>query len=390
MKPFVMLGVACLLMFSAEVRAQDAAAEDQYFDVYSLILKADTLANKGRTDEARSNYVKAEVALKKLKEDYPLWNTKTVRYRLDYLNTKIEATTPPAKPAMKRALSDEPIVPGNSSDPVDFKLKFRAGQGYTFTEDRSLTLKSDRLDPATLAKLNKSSTDTIVVTALKDRDGGGQEMETQQVSGKLNGRDETDDPMIGLRVRYLTDAQGKVESLENYQEVVDRLVNGANSDVEKEFLKKDLTEARVKEMVTMNDELPDHPVKVGDTWGHTSQKVLTAPTGALIVHVDSKYTFRGWAAHEGRKYAVIDYGGDYAGSSGGDADSAPGEKTSMAFNETGNVSGKIWFSPDQSMIVQENETSKYSIQPASNGNAGNAIHVADDKVVKLAANTAAQ
>jgi len=118
MKPLVMLLAACILTFSAEVRAQSTAAEDQYFDVYTLILKADTMASKGRLDQARTNYLNAVVSLKKLQEDYPLWQTKVVKYRLEYLTAKINAMPLPAKkPAAPAAATNKPPAakPGSAA-----------------------------------------------------------------------------------------------------------------------------------------------------------------------------------------------------------------------------------------------------------------------------------
>src|SRR5581483_9032910 len=130
-----------------------------YFDIYSLTLRADNQAARGQLDQAHTNYTKAIVALKKLQEDYPLWNAKVVRYRLDYLNGKIAATASTKKPAApsKADLSDEPVKPGDTASPVEFILKFKSGQRYTFTEAESVKIQSDQMDRATLAKLARTT-----------------------------------------------------------------------------------------------------------------------------------------------------------------------------------------------------------------------------------------
>ena len=58
----------CLLAVGPALRADTLPAEDQYFDIYSLILKGDRLVEKGRMDSARTNYLEATAELKKFLE----------------------------------------------------------------------------------------------------------------------------------------------------------------------------------------------------------------------------------------------------------------------------------------------------------------------------------
>ncbi len=94
MKPFLILIAAGCLISAPVVQAQNAAPEDEYFDVYTLIQKGENLQARGKDAQAHTNFMKAETALKKLQEDYPLWEPQVVKYRLGYLQSKEAGNAP--------------------------------------------------------------------------------------------------------------------------------------------------------------------------------------------------------------------------------------------------------------------------------------------------------
>src|SRR6185436_6072499 len=88
MKPLLML-VAVWLTTAFSLAAAEAP-EDQYVRIYGLIQEADTLQEKGEASQAVVKYVEAQTSLKNLQIANPGWNEKIVKYRLQYIEGKLE------------------------------------------------------------------------------------------------------------------------------------------------------------------------------------------------------------------------------------------------------------------------------------------------------------
>jgi hypothetical protein len=86
MRWFAVLALLCVWCGSACA----SGADDQYLDIYNQILQADGLQQSGHSAAASARYLDAQRALKKLKEEYPAWNTEVVSFRLDYLAEQIQ------------------------------------------------------------------------------------------------------------------------------------------------------------------------------------------------------------------------------------------------------------------------------------------------------------
>jgi tetratricopeptide (TPR) repeat protein len=91
------LALAFLLLLSPRIYAE--SPDDKYVDIYNTIHLADTLAENGKISNAMAKYLEAQTALKTFQTNYPDWNVKIVRYRLNYLATKIESLSTQAPPA---------------------------------------------------------------------------------------------------------------------------------------------------------------------------------------------------------------------------------------------------------------------------------------------------
>jgi tetratricopeptide (TPR) repeat protein len=99
MKRFLALVLFSLLALSPGAWAE--GPDDQYVGIYNLIQQADSLTEKGRLPQAMTKYLEAQTSLKKFQTGYPDWNVKVVKYRLNYLATKISqisSNTPPVAP----------------------------------------------------------------------------------------------------------------------------------------------------------------------------------------------------------------------------------------------------------------------------------------------------
>ena len=115
-RPFVgglFLWVAFLVAIPMGVAVADTA-DNKYLSVFGMIEQADALVEKGQTNLAKGKYAEAQVALWKLKQEYPNWNSKVVAFRLNYLNGQIVALSAPAasQPEAEAVTPSSSLPPG--------------------------------------------------------------------------------------------------------------------------------------------------------------------------------------------------------------------------------------------------------------------------------------
>src|SRR5712664_3457834 len=130
MKALLICLIACLPAFSLVVRADDESVDDRYVTIYGLMLAGDAQAESGQTVAAKAKYAEARSMLKKLREDYPNWSVKVVKFRMDYLADKVTgpSTGSPsvsgggaaAMPAMMAMMA----TPANAGEAVEMKIKW--------------------------------------------------------------------------------------------------------------------------------------------------------------------------------------------------------------------------------------------------------------------------
>ncbi len=89
--------LVALLLAIALPPARADTPDNQFVRIYNLIQQADALSKSDPT-AALSKYTEAQTALKQLQKNYPEWYVKVVKFRLNYLETKIAAIAPPAAP----------------------------------------------------------------------------------------------------------------------------------------------------------------------------------------------------------------------------------------------------------------------------------------------------
>ena len=67
-----------------------AGPDDDYVRIYNLIQQGDAFDQKGERAKAAEVYIEASKSLQKLQSSFPSWNVDAVRFRLDYLNEKLQ------------------------------------------------------------------------------------------------------------------------------------------------------------------------------------------------------------------------------------------------------------------------------------------------------------
>ena len=68
-----------------------ASPQDDYLQIYVMIQDGDRLATAGQNSQGREKFETALSRLEKLKNENPEWEPTIVKYRIKYLNEKLEA-----------------------------------------------------------------------------------------------------------------------------------------------------------------------------------------------------------------------------------------------------------------------------------------------------------
>jgi len=112
-RAFTRLIVALVLGSFLMVQAEEP--DSKYMRSYYAIEKADALAKKGQTDEAKTKYLEAQKVLKDIKAISPTWNSKAVSYRLNYVTERIETLSKPPVPAEVEGTEDANATVGSGA-----------------------------------------------------------------------------------------------------------------------------------------------------------------------------------------------------------------------------------------------------------------------------------
>lgn len=121
--------LALMMMLVLLPLARADGPDDQYILIYNQIQQGDLLLEKGETEPALAAYAEAQTSLKTFQANNPEWYGKVVKYRLNYLASKIAQLSPktslpsPAAPA-PATIAAAPVAPpvqtsgANSVTPV--------------------------------------------------------------------------------------------------------------------------------------------------------------------------------------------------------------------------------------------------------------------------------
>ncbi|MGC3958146.1 MAG: hypothetical protein QM813_09470 [Verrucomicrobiota bacterium] len=91
MKRCLLLSALVLAWNGNLATTRGAEADDQYLKIFNGIERADELAAKNKTAEARAKYLEAQKQLTQFRKTFPAYNSKLVSFRLNDLSSKIDA-----------------------------------------------------------------------------------------------------------------------------------------------------------------------------------------------------------------------------------------------------------------------------------------------------------
>ncbi len=97
MKRIVALVIVGFLVWLPQARAQQGP-DDLYLNIYYAIKEGDSLVQKDQPAQALAKYKEAQAALDAFQKGYPEWNREVVKFRLNYVASKIAALAPQAAP----------------------------------------------------------------------------------------------------------------------------------------------------------------------------------------------------------------------------------------------------------------------------------------------------
>ncbi len=124
--PWILL-LVCAAWWVPVLGHTAASPQDDYLQIYVMIQDGDRLATAGQNSQGREKFENALSRLEKLKNENPEWEPTIVKYRIKYLNEKLEAmkavkdsapavAAPAAKPAPASAPAEKTAPAPQSSE----------------------------------------------------------------------------------------------------------------------------------------------------------------------------------------------------------------------------------------------------------------------------------
>jgi len=250
---------------------------------------------------------------------------------------------------------------GTERGPVEMQMKWQAGKRYVMHREETQTSETKEPNQSNPVKQVQKMTQDYNISLVRELDNGGRQLQLEFESLALevtvgdrkafsadstqNSAQDARNPvgarlrkMVGARLQYFINANGRVEKLEGYPELVNR-VAGDNPKEQAAFT--DLfRENGLKEYGTIaEDTTPSRVVKLGDSWA----KHLEQPSNGGMINVDVKSTFENWEQHADRKCMRTKLTGSFSSQAGSNF---------PVKIEKGRFSGEAWFDPKLGMVVE--------------------------------------
>ncbi|MBI3878325.1 MAG: hypothetical protein HY300_20575, partial [Verrucomicrobia bacterium] len=285
------------------------------------------------------------------------------------------------KAAEQAAATEEQAAQPKEEPPVELKVKWPVGKRFVMNNEMSQETTVQNPAVPTPIKIEMSQGQEMALSVVKEREGGGREVEVEFLGFKLDMRQPGQPPMrfdsksdpksdttnvvakslrkfVGAKLKYLTDATGKVEKVEGVDDLLKKLLAGS-SITSQAILRGMMTEENFKRMVVTAAGLPDKPVKVGESWP-VNTTVPGTMFGTLVL--DMNYKFNGLQDHAGRKCAALEYTGTVTNVLAKPATAAPQNAAAAPTMEDGKTSGQAWFDPALGMMIESSGEQSFTIK----------------------------
>ena len=264
-------------------------------------------------------------------------------------------------------IAGEIAAPGGSDaerGPVAMQIKWQAGKKYVLHRETTQTTETKQPNQPKPLKQVAKTTQDFNLSPVNLLDNGGRQLQlefesltvevsngsrqTVSADSAPNPAPDADNPvgarlrrMVGARLQYFINANGKVEKMEGYQELEKR-VAGENPQEQAAF-KNLFNENTLKLFGSIGEDMtPRRVVKLGNSWATR----LEVPTDIGMLNLDAKFNFKNWEQRADHKCMHIKFTGDYSLQAATNAPNPP-----VKFEKTG-LSGEYWLDPELGMVVE--------------------------------------
>ena len=251
-------------------------------------------------------------------------------------------------------------------DPVEMKARWMAGKKYELHGEVNHSEVSKSPDQSQPVRTGYKWTQDFDVAALKDLPGGGWQLElkfaTEALDESQAGRNVSSfdsaqsqtvnagnpltilGALIGARLEYFTDAEGKVQTIEGMNQLRNHIA-AVGTWQQRHLFNELFGGDHLKDYLSCGDWLPNRMIKAGESWSVKSDDANLIG----ILTISMKFTFKNWEQYGDRQCAHILGTGTVFSKT---VSSASGEMVEI---EKGKLSEEFWFDPKPGMIAGGNE-----------------------------------
>ena len=275
--------------------------------------------------------------------------------------TAPDPAAPAATPAEPKAETEAPMV-----------AKWPSGKRLQVHTETVSEIEFAMAATAVTSKTESHITQDIAFAALKERVGGGNEIEVQVTSMTMENRsagkvvasfDPKSDPkkdprysiaaslrkLLGAKLKYLTTAEGKIDKVEGLVPLLTRL-NTAASPQALILVRTLINDDAVKSWDTLHFGLPDQPVKPGSAW-EVKRDIPFGPTKFTLTGTN---TFTAWEQRNNKKVAHLVFQGTMTTKEGMGSGN-------VTLAEGSTVTGKSWYDPELGVIEETESLSQFTV-----------------------------
>ena len=260
----------------------------------------------------------------------------------------------------------------SADDPVDPQINWLPGKKYSTT--LNLTQSSETAMPGLPQPVNTLTQirEDMDISPLKKTPDDGWQLEFKftaaSIDSKRNGatvlsfdssKNSPPDPnnpaallamVVGVPLEYYVDAKGLVQKVDGLDQF-SKLTTAGRSDQQVLFQQL-FNENVLKEYASYGKGLPNHPVKVGESW--SSQTDTASDAGDLALKMN--FTFQNWEMRRDRRCAHFTITGKVSSKN---ASTATGSAIEI---KKGNFTGDLWYDPDLGMMVESDTSQKLTLK----------------------------
>ena len=267
---------------------------------------------------------------------------------------------------------------------MEMRFRWIVGKQYVVRMDLHQTSEVEIPNAKQPMQQETTMGQDYTISVLKELPDGGRELQLEftgmNLSSKAGDRvvlsfDSAQDPsgdarnpaasifrkMIGGRLKYVTDADGRVVSVEGARELSDRVLAGSDPQLKASFSSM-YSEGYLKQLCDTARMAPSRGVKPGDSWMMNFNEEM-GTIGTLDANVKMK--FKDWEQHGDRKCARIESKGEITSTPTGGAN-GPAAALSIQIEE-GTMTGSSWFDPELGMVVDSDSDQNLTLKITTRG-----------------------